>query len=68
MLLNRYGHGSEKISETECDNKLFTNNHLIYKVDINNDMFKIIVCLLTFNGKAKYVSKQANKMNKAVMK
>ena len=43
MLLNRYGHGSEKISEMECDNTLFTNNHLKYKVDIKNDMFKIIV-------------------------
>ena len=68
MLLNRCGHGSEKISEIECDNTLFTNIHLIYKVDIINDMFEIIVCWLTFNGKAKYVSKQANKMNKAVMK
>ena len=42
MLLNRYGHGSEKISEMECNNKLFTNTHLIYKVDINKDIFRII--------------------------
>ena len=44
MLLNRYGHGSEKISGIKCDNKLFTNDHLIYKIYIINDISQIIVC------------------------
>ena len=44
MLLNRCGHGSEKISEIKFDNESFANNNLIYKVDIINDMFEIIVC------------------------